>query len=142
MPPTVWLTQAFEDGSFGQLNITPTLYFKKNSDRLFTISNYEINVTLNGRHDSIMGGGYLLKFKDEGINEGKITFGHFYPSINYSDFFNGRNDLIIDYVLEIKDMDSQYIYRGNVTTEMNSSVVCSTCLNSGYEPIIFNWTKV
>jgi len=145
MPPTVWLTQEYRNGSTGELEIIPTLYFKKNSERLFTIAHYEINLTLNGERESITGAGYKTIFKKEGINEGKIVFPSFYPaSISEYNFFHtkDRNDLITDYSLEIKDMDSQIVYRGNVTTEINSSIFCSTCPNSGYEPIIFNWTKV
>lgn len=140
MPPTIWLTQEFRNGSSGELEIIPTLYFKKNSDRLFTISHYEVNFTLNGKQAG-RGGGYELKFKNEGINEGKIVFSSVYPpSINEYNFFHGINDLVIDYILEIRDMDSQIIYRGNVTTEINSS---SNVLKfpSGNEPVIFSWTK-
>lgn len=142
LPPTVWLTQEFRNGSSGELEIIPTFYFKKNSDRLFTISNYEINVTLNGKREPLMGAGYKTIFKNEGISEGKIVFPSFYPvSINEYTFFHikTKNDLILDYLLEIKDMDSQIIYRGNVTTEIDSSNSLPRNL-TGREPIIFNWT--
>lgn len=118
MPPTVWLTQDFSGSFEAGLNITPTLYFFKNSDKHFTIVNFEPNITLNGKSIGRVGGAYKARFRDEGVPEGKMVFLSFIP--NY-DFNPGINDLIIDYVLEIKDMDSQIRYRGNVTTEINSS---------------------
>lgn len=138
-PPTVWLTQEFSGSFESGLNITPTLYFFKNSDKHFTITNFEHNITLNGKPIGWTGGRYKAKFRDEGIPEGKMVFLSFYPSI--SDFNHGINDLIIDYVIEIKDMDSQIRYRGNVTTEINSS---SNLLKfpSGNEPVIFNLTQI
>lgn len=142
MPPTVWLTQEFRNGSHRELEIIPTLYFKRNSERLFTISNYEINVTLNGKDALISNDGYKTSFKNEGISEGKIVFISFYPAISEYNFFHTKNDLIIGYILEIKDMDSQYIYRGNVTTEIDSSIFPPKSFPSGREPLIFNWTKV
>lgn len=140
-PPTISLTQEFSAGSSGNLEITPTLYFKKNSERLFTISNYEINVTLNGKREPLTGAGYEAKFRDEEIPTGMVVFHSFYPETNYSEFNRGINDLVIDYVLEIIDMDSRIRYRGNVTTEINSS---SNLLKfpSGNEPIVFNLTKI
>lgn len=143
MQPTVWLTQEFMNGSSGNLEIIPTLYFKKNSERLFTIANYEINITLNGKREPITGAGYKTTFKNEGINEGKTVFPSFYPAlISYYDFFNVKNDLIIDYSLEIKDMDTQDRYRGNITTEIDSSVSPPKYFPSGRDPLIFNLAKI
>ena len=137
MPPTVYLTQELKNESDGELEIIPTFYFKKNSDRLFTVVSYEPNLTLNGIRTGKIGGGYLTKLKNEGISEGPVLFPSFYAStINYYNFFHNRNVLIIDYVIEIKDMESQITYKGKVTTKVNSS---STFQN---EPLIFNWSKV
>ncbi len=140
-PPTVWLTQEFSGSFEAGLNITPTLYFFKNSDKHFTIVNFEPIITLNGKSIGRDGGGYKARFRDEGVPEGKMVFLSFYPLIRNYDFNPGINDLIIDYVLEIKDMDSQIRYQGNVTTEINSS---SNLLKypSGNEPVIFNLTKI
>lgn len=143
MPPTVWLTQEFRNGSYGQLEIIPTWEFGKNNDRLFTISNFEINVTLNGKYEPITGAGYPKRFGVEGISYGTIAFGSFYPaSITEYNFFHTKNDLIIDYVLEIKDMDSQDRYRGNVTTEIDSSISPPKNFSSGRNPLIFKWVKI
>lgn len=137
MPPTVSLTQKLMNESDGELKIVPTIYFKKNSDKLFTITSYEPNLMLNGIMIGDIGGGYSKKFEIEQIPEGTEIFPSIYATaINYYDFFNNRNVLTVEYVIEIKDMDNQITYRGNVTTEVNSS---STFQNG---PLIFNWYKV
>ena len=136
MPPTVYLTQELKNGSNGGLEIIPTLYFKKNSDRLFTIISYEPNLTLNGIRIGKNGGGYPGKFEYEGITEGPELFPSYYPTVNYYDFFHHRNVLSIDYVIEIKDMDNEITYKGNGTTEINSS---STYRK---ESIKFIWSEV
>jgi hypothetical protein len=142
MPPTISLIQEFRNGSFGELEIIPTINFKKNNDRRFTISNYEINVTLNGKRGPLMGAGYDSRLRSEEIPTGKIVFPSFSPEIRYNEFNRVPNNLVIDYVLEIEDMDSQISYRGNMTTEVNSSISPPTSFPSGHEPLIFNWAKV
>ena len=137
MPPTVYLTQELKNESDGELEIIPTFYFKKNSDRLFTVVFYEPNLTLNGIRTGKIGGGYPTKLRNEGISEGPVLFPSFYAStLNYYNFFHDRNVLIIDYVIEIKDMESQITYKGKVTTKVNSS---STFQN---KPLKFNWSEV
>jgi hypothetical protein len=136
MPPTVYLIHELKNGSNGELEIIPTLYFKKNSDRLFTIISYKPNLTLNGIRIGQIGGGYPGKLGYEGITEGTEIFSSFYPTINYYDFFHHRNVLTVDYVIKIKDMDNQITYIGNVTTEINTS---STFRN---ELMIFTWSEV
>ena len=137
MPPTIYLTQKLMNESDGALKIIPTLYFKKNSDRLFTIISYEPNLKLNEIMIGKIGGGFPAKFKNEGITDGAELFPPFYATaISHYNFFNHRNVLTINYVIEIKDMDNQIIYRGNVTTEVNSS---STFRDS---PLTFDWYKV
>jgi hypothetical protein len=147
MPPTAWLTQNFKGGDnewYGRLEINPTLYFRKNSEKHFTIVDYQANFTLNGKDiGSEPVGGYPMKYITEELPYDVPIKSSIYPTainpINMSKV--NKDDLVINYILEIKDMDSQIRYRGNVTTEI-SSVYPPKSFPSGREPLIFYWTKV
>lgn len=140
-PPTISLKQEYRKGSSGELEITPKLYSKKYNDKLFFITFYYIRATLNGKEETIVNGGRYVN-KSEGIGDEEIALMSFYPeTVNYTEFDRGINDLIINYELEITDMDSQISYRGNVTTEL-PSYSKKLDFPSGSEPVIFKWIKI
>lgn len=142
-PPTVSLTQDYTGVDYGRLEIRPTLYFRKNSkgEGHFTILKYQANFTLNGKDvGNKPVGGYPTKYSTEQLPYEENIISQVYPSINYSEFSH-NDSLVIDYVLEIKDMDSQIVYRGNVTTEINGSGY-PYYFPSGNRPLIFEFSPL